>query len=87
MYSQLYKTLQLDESHLMHYLGYDLQGFNDTTTKSWGYVEQLITFGEKEKARQVKIFFLVIDFPSFCTCILGQPTLAEITVVPSTIHL
>src|SRR4051812_10104577 len=33
MYSQLFETLQLNDSHLTPYLGSDLQGFNGTVTK------------------------------------------------------
>ncbi|XP_058767318.1 uncharacterized protein LOC131640994 [Vicia villosa] len=51
MYSQLFKTLLLDDSHLTLCVGSDLQGFNGTTTKPWGYIELLITFGEAKIAR------------------------------------
>ncbi|XP_058726190.1 uncharacterized protein LOC131597513 [Vicia villosa] len=38
MYSHLFQTLQLDDSHLTPYVGSDLQGFNGATTKPWGRV-------------------------------------------------
>src|SRR4051812_3983791 len=38
MYSELFKTLQLNDNHLTPYVGSDLQGFNDTVTKPWGFV-------------------------------------------------
>ena len=48
MYSQLFSTLQLDETHLTPYVGSDLQGFNGAVTKPWGYVELIVTFGVAE---------------------------------------
>ena len=47
----------------------------------------MVTFGEDTTTRQVKVRFLVIDCPSFYNCILGRPTLAEFTIVPSTVYL
>ncbi|XP_058755629.1 uncharacterized protein LOC131628838 [Vicia villosa] len=87
MYSHLFKTLKLDDSHLTPYVGSDLQGFNGTTTKPWDYVELIVTFGEGEASRQVKTRFLVVDCKTLYNCIIGRPTLAELTVVPSTVHL
>ncbi|XP_058760264.1 uncharacterized protein LOC131633581 [Vicia villosa] len=79
--------LLLDDSHLTPYVGSDLQGFNGITTKPWGYVELLVSFGEGEASRQVKTRFLVIDCKTLYNCIIGRPTLAELTAVPSTVHL
>jgi hypothetical protein len=45
MYSGLFKTLQLTEKNLSPYVGADLQGFNGATTKPWGYVDLIVTFG------------------------------------------
>ncbi|XP_058754185.1 uncharacterized protein LOC131627358 [Vicia villosa] len=87
MYSHLFQTLQLDNSHLTPYVGSDLQGFNGATTKPWGYVELIVTFGEGEASRQVKTRFLVIDCKTLYNCIIGRPTLAKLTAVPSTVHL
>ncbi|XP_058761332.1 uncharacterized protein LOC131634722 [Vicia villosa] len=87
MYSHLFKTLKLDDSHLTPYVGSDLKGFNRTTTKAWGYVELIATFGEGETSRQVKTRFLVIDCKTLYNCIIGRPTLAKLTAVPSTVHL
>ena len=64
MYTQLFKMLQLNETHLTLYLGSDLQGFNDSTVKPWGYVELIVTFGAGETGRSIKTQFLVIDIPS-----------------------
>ena len=55
MYSQLFSTLQLDETHLTPYVGSDLQGFNGAVTKLWGYVELIITFGVAEITRSIKV--------------------------------
>ena len=87
MYNQLFWTLQLDDSHLSPYVGSDLQGFNGSTSKPWGYVELMVTFDEDTTTRQVKVRFLVIDCPSLYNCILGRPTLEELNAVPSTVHL
>lgn len=53
MYSELFKTLQLDDFHLTPYVGSNLQDFNDTTTKSQGYVEQ---------TRNITILILIYMF-------------------------
>ncbi|XP_058783320.1 uncharacterized protein LOC131657996 [Vicia villosa] len=87
MYSQLFKTLQLNDSHLTPYVGSDLQGFNGTVTKPWGFVELIVSIGSAETARTVKVQFLVVDYPSIYQCILGRPTLAELIAVLSTVHL
>ncbi|MCI12146.1 hypothetical protein A2U01_0033249, partial [Trifolium medium] len=76
MYSGLFKTLQLTEKNLVPYVGADLQGFNGSTTKPWGYVDLIVTFGEEKAMKSVKIRFLVVDFPSLYNCIVGRTTLA-----------
>ncbi|XP_058755072.1 uncharacterized protein LOC131628226 [Vicia villosa] len=87
MYSQLFKTLQLNDNHLTPYVGSDLQGFNGTVTKPWGFVELIVSIGSAKTTRAVKVQFLVIDCPSIYQCILGRSTLAELIAVPSTVHL
>ncbi|GAU38385.1 hypothetical protein TSUD_147530 [Trifolium subterraneum] len=87
MYSGLFKVLQLTEENLVPYVGSDLQGFNGSTTKPWGYVDLIVTFGENKAMKSVKVKFLVIDCPSLYNCIVGRPTLAELFAVSSTIHL
>jgi hypothetical protein len=87
MFSQCFNTLQLDQSHLSPYVGSDLQGFNGATTKPWGYVDLIVTFGAEEAARSVKIQFLVVDCPSLYQCILGREAIANLLAVPSTAHL
>ncbi|XP_058787909.1 uncharacterized protein LOC131662207 [Vicia villosa] len=87
MYSHLFKTLQLNDSHLTPYVGSDLQGFNGTVTKPWGFFELIVSVGSAKSARAVKVQFLVIVCPSIYQCILGRPTLAELIVVPLTVHL
>ncbi|MCI80526.1 hypothetical protein A2U01_0101797, partial [Trifolium medium] len=39
MYARTFETLQLTEHNLTPYVGSDLQGFNCTTTKPWGFVD------------------------------------------------
>ncbi|PNX70869.1 hypothetical protein L195_g057825, partial [Trifolium pratense] len=87
MYAQLFKTLQLDETYLTPYLGSDLTGFNGATTKPWGYVDLLVTFGSQETAKTIKVKFLVVDCPSLYQCILGRTAIADLVAVPSTAHL
>ncbi|KAK2397422.1 hypothetical protein QL285_058998 [Trifolium repens] len=87
MFSQCFTALQLDETYLAPYVGSDLQGFNGATTKPWGYVDPVVTFGEGEAARSVKIQFLVVDCPSLYQCILGREAMANLLAVPSTAHL
>ncbi|GAU46047.1 hypothetical protein TSUD_191180 [Trifolium subterraneum] len=86
MYSGLFKVLQLTEENLVPYVGSDLQGFNGSTTKPWGYVDLNVTFGDKTM-KSMKIKFLVVDWPSLYNCIIGRPTLAKLFAVSSTIHL
>ncbi|GAU34549.1 hypothetical protein TSUD_219330 [Trifolium subterraneum] len=87
MYSGLFKVLQLTEENLVPYVGSDLQGFNGSTTKPWGYVDLIVTFGENKAMKSVKVKFLVVDYPSLYNCIIGRPPLAELFAVCSTIHL
>ncbi|CAJ2674684.1 unnamed protein product [Trifolium pratense] len=87
MYSQLFNTLQLDETYLTPYFGSDLSGFNGATTKPWGYVDLLVTVGSEETAKTIKVKFLVVDCPSLYQCILGRPAIADLMAVPSTAHL
>ncbi|GAU35488.1 hypothetical protein TSUD_384430 [Trifolium subterraneum] len=87
MYSGLFKVLQLTEENLVPYVGSDLQGFNGSTTKPWGYVDLIVTFGENKAMKSVKVKFLVVDCPSLYNCLIGRPTLAELFAVSSTIHL
>ena len=54
MYAQLFKTLQLNEIHLTPYVGSDLQGFNGASTKPWGYVEMIVTFGRGITSKAIK---------------------------------
>jgi hypothetical protein len=87
MFSQCFTTLQLDEIYLAPYVGSDLQGFNGAMTKPWGYVDLVVTFGEEDAARSVKIQFLVVDCPSLYQCILGRESIANLLAVLSTAHL
>ncbi|GAU51226.1 hypothetical protein TSUD_136230 [Trifolium subterraneum] len=81
------KITELTEENLVPYVGSDLQGFNGSTTKPWGYVDLIVTFGENKTMKSVKVKFLVVDCPSLYNCIIGRPTLAELFAVSSTIYL
>ncbi|MCH80166.1 hypothetical protein A2U01_0000929 [Trifolium medium] len=87
MCAHLFKTLQLDEHHLTPYVGSDLQGFNGATTKPWGYVDLIVTFGINETAKSIKVQFLVVECPSLYQCILGRTAIPDLLAVPSTAHL
>ncbi|GAU27461.1 hypothetical protein TSUD_161470 [Trifolium subterraneum] len=87
MYLGLFKVMQLTEENLVPYVGSDLQGFNGSTTKPWGYVDLIVTFGENKAMKSVKVKFLVVDCPSLYNCIIGRSTLVELFAVSSTIHL
>jgi len=78
MYTGLFKTLQLTEKNLSPYIGNELYGFNGSLTQPWRYVELLVTFGEKEAKKTIKISFLVIDCPSLYNCIIGRTGLAQL---------
>ncbi|MCI72796.1 hypothetical protein A2U01_0094060, partial [Trifolium medium] len=65
----------------------DLQGFNGTTTKPWGYVDLIVTVGDNETAKSIKVQFLVVDCPSLYQCILDRTAIADLLAVPSTAHL
>ncbi|MCI57857.1 hypothetical protein A2U01_0079108, partial [Trifolium medium] len=58
-----------------------------STTKPWGYVDLIVTFGEEKATKSVRVQFLVVDCPSLYNCIIGRTTLAELFVVSSTSHL
>ncbi|MCI53738.1 hypothetical protein A2U01_0074985, partial [Trifolium medium] len=81
------ETLQLTERNLTPYVGSDLQGFNGTTTKPWGYVDLIVTVGANETEKSIKVQFLVVDCPSLYQCILGRTAIADLLAVPSTAHL
>ncbi|PNX58607.1 hypothetical protein L195_g059276, partial [Trifolium pratense] len=87
MYASLFRTLQLDETHLTQYMGSDLTGFNGATTKPWGYVDLIVTFGSEETAKSIKVKFLVLDCPCLYQCIIGRTAIADLIAVPSTAHL
>ena len=55
IYNHLFRTLQHDDTQLSPFAGSDLQGFNGSTSKPWGYVDLFITFGEETSARQIKV--------------------------------
>jgi len=44
---------------MVPYVGSELYGFNSSSTKPWRYLELLITFGEGEARKIVKVQFLV----------------------------
>ncbi|MCI72219.1 hypothetical protein A2U01_0093482, partial [Trifolium medium] len=73
--------------HLTPYVGSDLQGFNGATTKPWGYVDLIVTFGINDTCKSIKVQFLVVDCPSHFQCIIGQTAIADLLAMPSTGHL
>ena len=87
MYTGLLTTLQLTEKNFSPYVGNVLYGFNGSSTQPWGYIELLVTFGEKEAKKTINIPFLVIDCPSLYNCIIGRIGLAQLGAACSTAHL
>ncbi|GAU50258.1 hypothetical protein TSUD_409040 [Trifolium subterraneum] len=68
MYSGLFKVLQLTEENLVPYVGSDLQGFNGSTTKFWGYVDLIVTFGENKAMKSVKVATINRDIEAARRC-------------------
>jgi hypothetical protein len=58
MYTNLFKTLQLTEKNLSPYVGDELYGLKGSSTQPWGYMELLVTFGEGEAKKTIKVPFL-----------------------------
>ncbi|MCH89082.1 hypothetical protein A2U01_0009975 [Trifolium medium] len=87
MYIGLFKTLQLTKKNLVPCVGADLQGFNGSMTKLWGYVDLIVTFGEAKSTKSIKVKFFVVDCPSLYNCIIERPTLSKMFAVSSTVHL
>ena len=54
MYTQLFATLKLNESHLTLYVRSNLQGFNGANMKAWGYVELIVNFRREVTSRAIK---------------------------------
>jgi len=52
-----------------------------------GFMEFLVTLGQKEDRQTIKSQFQVIDWPSPYHCIIGHLTMATLCAVSSTIHL
>jgi hypothetical protein len=78
--------LGLRKEDLEYYDGTDLHGFNEISTRPWGYVKLGVTFGEEMEERTVEVSFLGILVVSIYNCILGHPTLAVLESVRSTVH-
>ncbi|GAU34804.1 hypothetical protein TSUD_394300, partial [Trifolium subterraneum] len=78
MYSGLFKVLQLTEENLVPYVGSDLQGFNGSTTKPWGYVDLIVTFGENKAMKSFLGFYLtergIEANPDKCRAFFHYPT-------------
>jgi len=80
MYTGLFKTLHMTEKNLSPFVGSKLSGFNGSSTKPWGYVDLLVTFGEGEGKKTIKISFMVIDCSSLYNCIIGMTGMAQLRV-------
>ena len=65
----------------------DLHGFNEMSTRLWGYITLSVTFGKEMDERTVESPLLVIQVVSIYNCIMGCPTLAVLKAVTSTVHL
>ncbi|MCI09265.1 hypothetical protein A2U01_0030349, partial [Trifolium medium] len=90
MYQELFERLGLKKKNLHSYEGTDLQGFNGSIIRPWGFINLPFTFENKEirnSKKTVTVQFLVIQCNSVYNCILGRPTLAALGAVPSTVHM
>jgi len=87
MYTELFKTLQLTEKNLSPYVRSELYGFSGSSTKLWGYVEMLVTFGQGEAKKTIKITFIVIDYSSLYNCIVWRTGIEQLGAACSTAHL
>lgn len=43
MNSELFDKMSMNRSNLTSYEGSDLQAFNETTTRPWGYIELIVS--------------------------------------------
>jgi len=64
-----------------------LQGFNETITHSYGYVEFKFSFGEGDNKCSVDFLLMVVLCNSIYNCILRIPTIISLYVVTSIINL
>lgn len=87
LYQDAFEKLGLRIEDLKPYEGTNLHGFNETSTRPWGYIKLGVTFGEEMDEQTVETPFLVVSVVSIYTCILGRPTLATLDVVTSTVRL
>lgn len=75
------------EKILRSYEGSDLHAFYWTITRSWGYIELMISIGDGKEIRTVNLKFLVVPYKNVYNCILGRPFVAMVGVVASPFHL
>lgn len=66
------KKMGLEQGSLIPHDGLDLQEFNGTKTRPWGYVELMVSVGEDKDIRSINTHFLVIHCKSFYNCILWR---------------
>lgn len=74
MHVDLFKMLQLSNRNLALHLGFNLQGFNEATNKSYGYLELMVTFrfSDESERRIVKVNFLVEECKSIYNHIIDD---------------
>lgn len=82
LYQDAFEKLGLWKTNSNPYEGTELQGFNMTRTRPWGYINLDVTFGE----RTIETTFLVVPVISVYNCILRR-TLTALDVITSTVHL
>lgn len=83
LYQDAFEKLVLWKTNSNPYEGTELQGFNRSSTRPWGYINLDVTFDE----RTIETTFLVVPVMSVYNSILGRPTLAALDVVALTVHL
>ena len=62
-------------------------GFRGQEVNPTGMIRLLIRFGEKSKAQNLEVDFLVVDVLTACTLILGRPTLHPVKVIVASYFL
>jgi len=57
LYQDAFEKLGLRKTNLKPYEGTELQGFNETSTRLWGYINLDVTFGEGTVERKIETTF------------------------------
>lgn len=67
IYSKLFEKIGFNKENIWPYEGSDLQVFNDTTTRPWGYIELILSIGEERDIRIIDLQLLVVPCKRYIT--------------------